>query len=471
MIPGSLGITIPVALAAATVGAIGLALVVLLSLRRFEIAILLVLASTWMHWFNVPNVEIVDVEAVLEGAEQGGIWTFLRVGMVAVAGLIGYLTFLRDRRETGKLPASYILLAVFLVHALTSMAYSINPRFTLIRTTEFVAFAGFLLGFHVWLTDEERMKTALNLFCVMMIIALAVNLAAAGFAPSRVWYWRSPNRYQGLMGQPNGMGLVCMMSYLILAWKYRGGDFRDKALAVGFFVLAGGMQVLSGSRASTLAAGLGIVIWVLVLRQYTKAFALAGVCLLGLFFVTALPKAIPSLQREHLSSQDAEITDLTGRMEMWSLAFEVLSARPLFGYGYEVSGSVWSEPQFAKRSFVSEWGSSKTSLHNGYLDVAIGSGILGLVLWVTILFYPVPGLLRMGMSDTKAFLLGFLVQFFVLNFFESAISTSRSFGSLAFWMLWVAAIRASQLDAEAGAEATESLPGEADGLCIANTGA
>jgi O-antigen ligase len=202
-----------------------------------------------------------------------------------------------------------------------------------------------------------------------------------------------------------------------------------------------------------MAAGVGLFVWILALRQYSKAIILGSICLLGVFLIPALPKLVPSLQREHLSAQDSEITDLTGRTEMWGLALEVLSERPLLGYGYEVSGKVWNDPQFAHQSFVGQWGSSKTSLHNGYLDVAIGSGILGVGLWLLILFSPLRGLIRLPLSDERAFYLAFIVQFLALNFFESAISTSRSFGSLAFWILWVAAGKLPDLAAPPEAEA------------------
>jgi O-antigen ligase len=416
----------------------------LLSLRHYSMAMLLVLLSPWIHWVFISNTET--------RTEEAGVGTYLRIAMVALAGIIGYAYYIVNRPAMNRpLPFRFFALAAFLLYALASTSYSIAPQFTIVRVVEAILFFGFLLGFYAWIDDKQTLDKALDIFAMLMAVGIVMNVLALPALPSRVWWWAAPNRYQGLMGQPNSLGAFCLLAYPLFFWAYGRSEGRAKYGWVFVLLCALAMHALSGSRSSFLAAGIGVFIWCLTLRQWMKV-AMVGFCgVAGLLALSVLPQFVPSLQRNESES----MTDLTGRDEFWVNAIELLKERPILGYGYEVEGEIWDDPRFAKGN-LSTWTSARASLHNGYLSVAVGSGYAGLLLWLGILILPTVGLARSARSSPyKALILASLVQMLVANFLENAITSSRSVGSLGFWLFWVLAGKIDLVDAPQTADAGE----------------
>lgn len=433
-------IVYPVAIAALVIGAAAAAVVFVAGLRRFELAVALVLISTWMHFGAVSNVYTEDLETLLVQAEAPSVATYLRLGFIGLAGLIGLARFSGSPglNKGSRLPL--VLLGLFICLAFASATYSIEPRFTFVRSVEFIAFFCFLLGMCVWLQGRPQLDAVLNILFYTVAVSIIVNASAAVLFPSYIWHWRAPNRYQGLVGHPNTLGLFCLMAYPVLLWKYRHASIRVKVAVVALGILAVVMHLMSGSRASMAAAAAGILVWLLSTRQRggITALAMLGIVLM---MMPVMSESIPSLQRQYQGEEASTITNLTGRTQFWQLAAHLVAEKPITGYGYEVGGGVWSDSGISEGTFVSQWGSSKTSLHNGYLEVVLGTGLVGFALWLLVLVMPLRRLVLTRASDYRAYALVMMVQFLIINLFESAISTSRSTGSLGFWLAWALALR------------------------------
>ncbi|HLX37697.1 MAG TPA: O-antigen ligase family protein, partial [Candidatus Binataceae bacterium] len=82
-----------------------------------------------------------------------------------------------------------------------------------------------------------------------------------------------------------------------------------------------------------------------------------------------------------------DVTTLTGRTEMWSYVIQEIRARPLIGYGFSVSGAIFQSKYFP--IWFGPWDQGpQSSLHNGYLDHAIGVGVPATLLWLFIVLRP-----------------------------------------------------------------------------------
>jgi O-antigen ligase len=419
------------------------------SLKRYELALALLIVSPWFHWAFASNEE----SSLLEAVEETGPATYIRLGLVMLVGAVGYMRYANDCLDrTEPLPKRFVFLALFFTGALFSTAYSIAKDFTFIRATESLVFLGFLLGLNGWLTNRAALDRALNTVVLLVSGAVALNLASITLFPGRAWWWEAPNRFQGLMNQPNELGMFCMIAYPLLMWRFRRGGVVAKAATAAVFCAALGMHVLSGSRSSFLCAAVGFALWHLVLGQRMK---LALLCtLLGVGITLVSTSLIPSLER----NESEKLTDLTGRDEFWRNGAALVAQRPLQGYGYQVSGMVWNDPRFATESLENSWSSARASLHNGYLDTLIGLGFIGLLAWVAILVMPIPSVLRLPSSDYKALALVMLLQVMQLNFAETVITSSRSYGSIVFWCFWVIGGRLPALMAAPEADAQPQVP-------------
>lgn len=423
-LPGDYGI-LPLALVSC-IGLIGVFALIFLSFKRYEVVIGGMLLTPWLHWIfvtNAPEAETLNLHA--------GIVSYLRVGFVLVLGMVGYFNFIRLRlRSLERVPFRFKLLMVFLCYALLSTLYSIDSFYTLSRSVEFIAFFGFLLGLYYWLRDTWHLDKALNTYFVIMALGIIVNLASFVLFPGRVWWWRSATRFQGITHHPNVFGAFCMMSYPIFMWKYNRVSSRNKFWIALLLCVTLILHLLSGSRTSLAASFFGLLVWHFVLNH--KAILLMIVLMVmigGLVLVQAKPSSF--------NRPANKLTDLTGRAGFWRGCMVLIKERPLWGYGYEVEGKVWSDPRFTIPGVALWSGSARSSLHNGYLNTAIGLGLVGILLWLVCVAIPLCRLAVLKTNVYKALAVVVAFQALLVNFFETDICGSRTGSSIIFWCMWI----------------------------------
>ncbi len=116
-------------------------------------------------------------------------------------------------------------------------------------------------------------------------------------------------------------------------------------------------------------------------------YRLRGILLMAaavVFRVAALPLFGHSLS-EYTSRGD--VTTLTGRTEMWAYVVQEIKRRPLIGYGYSVAGAIFENKYFP--IWYGPWDEgAQSSLHDGYLDHAIGVGVPATMFWLFIVLRP-----------------------------------------------------------------------------------
>lgn len=415
----------------------GTAAILLCCWRHYELAIVMILVSPWINWLLYSNaVKTVDEE------ESTGTASYIRILLVLLVGLCGLVQFFRayfTKRIT--IPNYLIIFGAFICFATLSGFYSIDRKFTLIRSFEFMVFFMFLLGLHTWIDSRKKLGRTLNIYFWVAAVEIIINAAALILWSSRVWAWRMPDRFQGLTDHPNMFGALCMVTYPILIWKYGNTQQIGKTLTMFLLFLTWMLHVLSGSRSSMLASILGGLVWIgcsikiVTLKRIAIGLSFGLILTLGVSFLLLTKPA--SLKRG-----DATITTLTGRTEFWIGCLQLIREKPIQGYGYGVAGKVWEDPRFHREGEFLWAGSAKSSLHNGYLSLAIGLGIIGLAMWLLFLSIPIFKVIWLEPSPYKTFLLMIIVELLVLNFFESALSSgSQIHTSLVFWFILILAGR------------------------------
>jgi O-antigen ligase len=422
----------------AGIGLLITTVVIFYSSKRYELAIALILMSPWAHWLFSPAVHEGDMESAAPT-----LGTYIRIAMVALAGVIGLLQLFKSKAENSSGNRWYLLLiGGFVIYALLSTVYSIDKKYTLVRSSEFLLFFFFLSGFYYWLKDKTRLDKTLNIYFMIMTCGIIVNLIALPLFPGRVWSWLMPGRFQGILEHPNSLGAFCMLTYPVLMWKYHRSSPIGKVSLLFLFCLVLFMHILSGSRASLAASILGFFMWFLIINKVNlnSLAKILSLFLITLFGVALLLQSRPaSLNR---GSQD--ITGLTGRTEFWQGCLQLVKEKPVTGYGYGVGGKIWADPRFYKAGQFLWSGSAKASLHNGYLSMAIGLGFVGLAIWLILVLVPAWRVMRLDSCDYKAFIVVMLFQSMVLNFFETSIvSGSQIITSLVFWLFLIMAQRMS----------------------------
>lgn len=331
------------------------------------------------------------------------------------------------------------LLALFLLLALLSVFWSVHPVATLFRFLE-LAFAT-LLGAYIGIRyrPTQLLEILFWFGAVVLILSIAMALAAPG---AGTMYWAPFNgAWRGLFWHRNHLSsLAALLSIVFLCRTLMALERRDGKglLDLIFYVLS--IVVLFFAKSATgyiLFISLNFLVlcswsW-LKLRQRLRAWHYFGI--LGVF---AGGLALILLNLDFVLGLFNRNTTLTGRVGLWKSLLEYMVVqRPWWGHGF---GAVWMLDSFREsiRQFVG-WPSQPLIADNGFLDILLHLGIVGLVLLVALLAKAVVQSFRFAIAGQN------LADFFPLLFFGYVVIANISFSMLAetevfVWLLIVSVV-------------------------------
>jgi exopolysaccharide production protein ExoQ len=231
----------------------------------------------------------------------------------------------------------------------------------------------------------------------------------------------------GVTGQKNHLGRLCMISALFLLWALhnRGrdrprvrGDHYQAWADVSVVLIA--LYLLVGSHSSTSLATLvlGSVIYFgfHLLRKLKLRVPQLALLTMVIFFI-AFGVSTPFMGGSNVANFSGWLdrnSTLTGRTEVWADVLPAWEQQPLLGYGF---GSFWTDARRERYEFPTS--------HNGYLDILLELGAVGLAFYTFWLLSCARQLHRALAQDYNWASLGicFLLMALVYNVTESALNT------------------------------------------------
>jgi O-antigen ligase len=330
--------------------------------------------------------------------------------------LIGLAAHLKQSLKAMLGSPALILLALL---AMVSSLWSIDPGITLRRgvAVTCTGLAGAALAsLYDW-------KSALRLLGCVWVVLLGLSLVSAILAPSfgvmqevHVGAWAGGWWEKNDLG---GHGARASFLFAFLAWRDEG----HRRAWIGALLLSLFLVVMSTSVTALLGVmtGIGVLAaawWSRKGKGHALALGYAAVAG-GLLLVFAL--AIAPQFVFGLIGRDAT---LTGRTDIWNVLGDRVAARPWLGFGY---GAFWA-PGSEERYWISralEW--SAPSAHNGWLDLAIGLGAVGVALFAIEFVVATLRAVRLAMaSPLGVYALGVLAQMLMFSMSESVILTQNN---------------------------------------------
>jgi exopolysaccharide production protein ExoQ len=127
---------------------------------------------------------------------------------------------------------------------------------------------------------------------------------------------------------------------------------------------------------------------------------------------------------------------LTGRTDIWDVVNLEIAKQPLLGWGYR---SIWLVgPDSPVMVDTGSWVRTMPSAHNGYLDIMLDTGYIGLIVFVIFIFATFHAIGRVTQREpARAWLLLSIALFVSLqNFLES----SWMQGGEALWLMFVVVV-------------------------------
>jgi O-antigen ligase len=261
------------------------------------------------------------------------------------------------------------LLMAFVV---ASILWSTNPAKTISRS---IALIGTTL-FGLYLASRYSMKQQLQIFGWMYGIAIVLSFVfGVGLRQYGLMGGLHAGKWRGIYNHKNTLGKVIVPGIIVLLLLALESRKRRRLLWCGFG-LAILLLLLSTSKTSLVNLLVVLVAFVAFQtvrwRYYRMIPAITALSTVGVTLYVWMTANTAAL----LGSLGKDET-LTGRGDLWPLVFQKIWERPWLGYGY---GAFWDGLNGESSSIWYASGWKPPNSHNGFLDILLGLGLLGMSL-------------------------------------------------------------------------------------------
>jgi O-antigen ligase len=339
--------------------------------------------ATFVHiWFTAnpfPDLsEATTLEASTNGDLRGQIIAILLTSALAVFAVASRLVVFR-RVVTP-------ILVVILLWFAFSAALSTYPALAARRLvlTSFVMFQAAVFVF----LPEDRIHFG-RLLALGAVLVLVLCWAGVIFAPHFSIHQATDlaepqlaGNWRGFFAHKNGAGAG--MAILIIFGIY---IFRrlNAALGSAIVVFAALFLFFTESKSPMALLPLALIFSVFFVRLHGKLAklivlisvpAIIGVLTIGSVEFAAVYMLVGKLMAD---------PTFTGRSDIWQFTLDHIAQRPIVGFGYE---AFWQTSDLVNSwTWLESWGFRASDAHNGYLNIAVMTGLVGLVLtlgWVLV---------------------------------------------------------------------------------------
>jgi exopolysaccharide production protein ExoQ len=276
-------------------------------------------------------------------------------------------------------------LLVLIGFTIASLLWSVDADFSIkmllgmIRTTLFGIYLATCFSFQ----NHLRIFAWVSgwIVAINLVVYLALPSIAMAADPNQIGQVAFVGIYT-FKQQTGRIMALALITLLMHFWVYA----RYRWLSAIGIVGATYMLWLAHSSTYVMASGLAIALFPLhqIVKQGSRQRSL--LLLIGLFAVLAMASGLVA-NWENIAMSSGKGITFNGRTPVWTLAIEQLVKRPLLGYGYS---AFWGSEEGwqAFRGVPWAWAEYKPEFdiktswtaHNGFLDVALQLGLVGLAL-------------------------------------------------------------------------------------------
>jgi exopolysaccharide production protein ExoQ len=386
----------------------------------------LLLVFIYPFFFAISGI---DPTLPLEGQSEVKTVYYLRLALPLLCLAIALLyrgpdVFLLSLRST---------ILIYLLVCLTSTIWSVDPYDTFKYTSLLLLYILAVAAICHVLDMEVVCKIIVKVLVFLILASVVMAVAFPQFGTHQVvdafegihaGQWRGVFIHKNHLGAAASTGLFTFMFFRRLMDASFG--FRLMCIVAAITCL-----IFANSAGSWVALCVMLVYYRLI-----RAIPASGnFLLLVIFGVSALAYAAFIFFGANLVAVVGRDATLTGRTEIWPVVLDAIWQRPLLGFGYYAATLDFMGPILDATVGI-------RYSHNGYLDVTLGTGIVGLASLLFCIFSAlVTGIDRVKTSagsEAECFmlLLIFLILSLFFSFFENPIAGNEgTLGALTFLSL------------------------------------
>jgi exopolysaccharide production protein ExoQ len=333
--------------------------------------------SIWLGIGPVNSIQTAD--KYLDGSPFD---KFLLSGLLAA----GLYILVRRRVQVGKLLRRNSAILLFFAFCAISVLWS---DYTDVSFKRWVKALSDLVMVLIVLTDVNPLAAMKRLLARVGFVLIPASVLLIKYYPAlgrsyNIWTWTP--MYVGVTDHKNTLGMICMVLAIGFLWRfllaYRDHESPQRARRLMVYGTLIGMTVWLFLQANSMTGQACFLLGAIFLLATSLGFVIRKRWLIQLmtFVLVAVPVAtlLLGVGGGALEEMGKDAT-LTGRTEIWRLVLN-MAGSPMFGTGFE---SFWLGNR-ADRMWTLYY-FHPTQAHNGYLEVYLELGWIGIILLAAIL--------------------------------------------------------------------------------------
>lgn len=300
-----------------------------------------------------------------------GVSSLKLLSVVVFGGAVIHFLIFRRKESLVHAPQNWLIF-LFIMAALLSNFVALDASRTLDGTERLIR----VLTLYLIVINLVHSQKSLRYLIWVFLISGFISALWGLFDPAQ-----AGQRLYGTMGQPNNFAIemVPRLTLTLCLLRVERGVLKRGTLLIMLAVITYAL-VLSGSRGGLISAVFALILF--VLTQENKIFWFSLVTMITITGLIAMPLAIK--QRVGLVSAggEDELGNSTDRRETYQIyGFQLWQENPILGVGLDGFAEAYtrSEYRFLQKN------ATKRVAHNTYLEIAVGTGSIGLILFVALL--------------------------------------------------------------------------------------
>jgi O-antigen ligase len=303
-----------------------------------------------------------------------------------------------------------------------SMLWSFDPSVTLRRS---IAMLG-TVAFGTYIGLRFDIPTMLRLMSWVTAITLVSSIVVAFVWPNLGLDFEG--RLRGVTAHKNAISGFASIVFLMLVFQLTNLNQNNWFILLwitGLATLCIVCMVWSESAAAVpvLLIGLPLVPIANTLRKADRSVTAIIPLLIGL---CALLLLVLVYNIDSITEMLGKDTDMSGRTSVWAYAIKMFFEQFWLGYGY---GTFWEGYNSPGGAFWSITGIGAPHSHNGYIELALDTGVIGLGLFAWALFllvYRLAWLIRYSNDRVISWSVAYVGLFLVTNLSETRLWVNNS---------------------------------------------
>jgi exopolysaccharide production protein ExoQ len=354
--------------------------------------------------------------------------------------IIGIFILIKRKVNLPSILRNNKFIFLYIFYLLLSVLWS---DYTLVSFKRWIKELGNLVMILIILTEQHPLEATKTIIKRLAYVLVPLSILFNRYFPeiSRMYNEVGNQSFTGISTNKNSLGALCMVCGLFLFWnlltlwhtRKENKNTLDMLVHLLYLVMIASLLHTADSATAIFTAIIGIFIIIgLNLKNIKKNVKTFKYYLLFFVIILSLAGLAFDLKSLTISSLGRNET-LTGRTQIWEDVLK-MENNPMFGSGYE---SFWLGER--AEYFWDKYKMNVNQAHNGYLEIYLNLGFIGLML-ITLILFSVCRNISMNLLDRNNYDYQALRMALVVVFLFANITEAYFKGPMWLFFLLVAVV-------------------------------